>query len=136
MRILALDIGDKRTGIAVGDSGTGIVSPAGQLEASSEEALIEQVKAVVAEHEPDTLVVGLPVNMDGTEGDRAKLVRALGERVAKATGHEVHYQDERLTTFAADQSMARSGLTRGAKKKRRDALAAVEILKDWLEARR
>ena len=131
MRVLALDIGDKRTGVAVGDTGTRIVSPVAGLEAAGD-ALVEAVRRLIAEHAPDVIVIGLPLNMDGTEGDRAKIVRAVGERLAAAAADlPVHYQDERLTTFAADQAMARSGLTRGDKKKRRDALAAVEILRDY-----
>jgi putative Holliday junction resolvase len=71
--------------------------------------------------------------MDGTEGPRAKSVRVFAERVAKATGRVVHFHDERLSSVEADWKMARSGLTHGQKKARRDALAAAAILQDFLQ---
>lgn len=78
------------------------------------------------------LVVGLPLNMDDTEGPRSKSVRAFAARLGERVGRVVHFQDERLTSAAADWSMARSGMTRGEKKQKRDALAAAEILRDFL----
>lgn len=143
MRYLAVDVGDKRTGLAVGDSETGIVSPSGLIEApmANREGvlLIEAIGRASDEHlgidprrEPGELVLGLPLNMDGTEGHRAKLVRALGARVAARTRRVVHYQDERLTSVEADWSMAQSGMTHGQKKQRRDSLAAAAILRDFL----
>jgi putative holliday junction resolvase len=80
------------------------------------------------------LVVGLPLNMDGTEGPRAKGVRAIAAKIAERTGRVVHFHDERLSTAEADWSMARSGLTRGQKKAKRDAVAAAVILRDFLGA--
>lgn len=141
MRFVAVDLGDKRTGLAVGDSVTGLVSPLEVAEVSVSErggeALLDTVARAIDEQigaAAGELVVGLPVNMDGTEGPRAKLVRALGERLGKRTGRTVHYQDERLTSSEADWSMARTGLTRKRKKERRDALAAAAILRDFLAA--
>ena len=136
MRYLAIDLGQKRTGLATGDDTTGLVSPLVVVEIPQGERLLSTLVEHVETQTPDVIVIGLPVNMDGTIGPAAEAARAFGDQLATRTALPVHYQDERLTTFAADQSMARSGLTRGEKKKRRDALAAVEILKDWLEARR
>ena len=79
------------------------------------------------------LVVGLPINMDGSEGQRAKLVRAWAARIAARTGWGVELFDERLTSSAADAKMARTGLTYKQKKERRDAIAAAEILRGYLE---
>jgi putative Holliday junction resolvase len=81
-------------------------------------------------------VVGLPLNMDGTEGPRARVVRAFAERLRTRTGRSLHYQDERLTSAEADWAMSRTGMTHQQKKERRDALAAAAILRDFLEARR
>ena len=134
MRYLALDLGDKRTGVAVGDSITGIVTPLDVLEISSDDAVVDAVGQLVEQHRPDAIVLGLPLNMDGSEGDRAKRTRAFGERLSKHVDIDIHYQDERLTSFAAEQHLSGSGLTRGEKKRRRDALAAVEILNDFLES--
>ncbi len=136
MRFLCVDLGDKRTGLASGDTVLRIASPAGVLETPISQraggALLEALARAVTEHGPTALVLGLPLNMDGSEGPRAKLVRAFGRRLEAATGLAVHYQDERLTSSQADWQMARSGLTRGRKKARRDALAAAAILSDFL----
>lgn len=142
MRYLCIDLGDKRTGLAAGDSETGIVAPVDVIETpvsvQGGEVLLRDLERAVREHlgEParsaGVLVVGLPLNMDGTEGPRSKTVRAFAARLAERTGREVRFHDERLSTAEADWSMARSGLTRGQKKARRDALAAAAILRDYL----
>ncbi len=144
VRLLCVDLGDKRTGLAVGDVVMRISSPVGVLEVPIAQregaALIESILKAVAEHGAGVVVFGLPLNMDGTEGPRAKMVRAFAARVASAArpgdkgpGIEVRFQDERLTSSQADWQMARSGMTRGEKKSKRDALAAAVILKDHLE---
>jgi putative Holliday junction resolvase len=137
MRFLALDLGDKRTGIAVGDDETGIVSPVRVIDrpASQESLLLDDIAREADSHKPDALVVGLPLNMDDTEGPQAKKARALGERAAARLSLPLFLHDERLTSEAADWSMHQSGLTRGQKKARRDALAAAEILRDFLSTR-
>ncbi len=135
MRYLCIDLGDKRTGLAVGDTVTRLVSPLEVLEVpvsrNNGGDLLAAVETAVAEQGARALVVGLPYNMDDSEGPRAKLVRAFADRIAAATGLPLHFQDERLTSVAADWTMARSGMTRGQKKARRDALAAAEILRDY-----
>lgn len=139
MRLLAIDLGDKRTGLAVGDVVTRIVSPVGVLEvpiaSNAGEELVRAIVAAVKEHvglAGSQLVVGLPLNMDGTEGPRAKQVRAFAARIGAATGLLVNFQDERLTSVEADWSMARSGMTHREKKGKRDALAAAVLLRDYL----
>jgi len=138
MRYLAIDLGDKRTGLASGDSITRIVTPLEVLEVSiaarGGEELLGAIARKVREHLGDsgTLVVGLPLNMDGSEGQRAKSVRAFTARIATATGLPTVFQDERLTSVEADWSMARSGMTHREKKERRDALAAAVLLRDHL----
>jgi putative Holliday junction resolvase len=156
MRLLAFDIGDKRTGLAVGDIASGIVSPVGVVEGalrhrrSSDERgvrfafdaahLTRQLVAVIREHEPDVVVVGVPFNMDGSVGVRAELVSAYAEHLraaAEAAGVRVRFDtfDERLTSAEADWQMARSGLTHKQKKQRRDALAAAAILRGYLASK-
>lgn len=138
MRYLCVDLGDKRTGLAVGDTITGLVSPAGLVEVPISRRdgadLIAAIAGHIKTHGPSGLVVGLPMNMDGTEGPRARMVRLFGQRLGETTGLPVRYQDERLTSAQADWTMARTGLTRGQKKSRRDALAAAAILRDFLAA--
>jgi putative Holliday junction resolvase len=138
VRYLALDIGDKRTGLATGDDETGIVSPGRVLErpAADRPGLLAALRAALAEHSADALVVGLPLNMDDSEGPQARKVRALAEFLAQGLGLALHLQDEQLTSADADGQMAQSGLTHGQKKSRRDALAAAAILRDFLSAQR
>lgn len=144
MRYLAIDLGDKRTGLALGDDVTRIASPLDVLEVplarrDGADLLTALAKTLGSELGPPgsggQVVVGLPLNMDGTEGPRAKLVRAFADRLAAATGHTVHLHDERLTSIEADEGMARTGLTHAQKKRRRDALAAAAILRSFLSDR-
>ncbi len=135
MRFLAIDLGDKRTGLAIGDEETRLASPLTVIEVARGEALIDAIDNVIKEHAPDAIVLGLPLNMDGTEGPQAKLVREFGEQLRTRCDLELHYHDERLTSFAADQQMAGSGRTHKQKKRLRDALAAAEILRDFLAER-
>ncbi len=134
MRYLAIDLGDRRTGLASGDDESGIVSAVGVIELPMKpgDALLDALVSAAREHEPDELVVGLPYNMDGTEGPRAKLVRVFVERLIARVNLPVRYQDERLTSVQADWEMARSGMTHKQKKQKRDALAAAAILRDYL----
>jgi putative Holliday junction resolvase len=142
MRYLAIDLGDKRTGVALGDSQTRIVTPLDTVEVDIAiqggnallEALARIVDAQLGEmgRGPGELVIGLPLNMDGSEGPRARHLRAFAQRLSRRTMRAVRFQDERLTTAAADWAMAGSGLTRGRKKELRDALAAAQILRDFL----
>ena len=136
VRYLAIDLGDKRTGLAVGDATTGLSLPAGVLEvpikANGGAMLLDALAKVIAEHAPNALVLGLALNMDGSEGPRAKLCRGWGEKLHARVKLPVHYQDERLTSAAADWQMARSGMTHGQKKAKRDAIAAAELLADFL----
>ena len=128
MRYLAIDLGDKRTGLATGDDDTKIVSPAGVLVIPRGQALVEAIMKAISEHEPGAIIIGFPLHMDGTEGDRAKIAREFASDLTKHCDLPMHFQDERLTSYAADQRMARSGRTHKQKKRIRDALAAAEIL--------
>jgi putative Holliday junction resolvase len=122
----------------VGDEASGIVSPAGVIErpVEQEAALVAEIERAAKGHDAEALVVGLPLNMDGSEGPRATLARALGERIGAAASLPVHFFDERLTSVDADWAMSQSGLTHKQKKARRDALAAAAILRDFLASRR
>lgn len=140
MRYLAIDLGDKRTGLALGDAVMKIASPVGVIEVPIDRRdgadLLDAIARACEEQlgPSGELVMGLPLNMDGSEGPRAKLVRAFAARVSEKTGRAVHLQDERRTSRRADERMAQSGLTRGQKKARRDAIAAAGFLQDFLDA--
>ena len=131
-RFLAVDVGGKRTGLALGDSLTRMAMPVEVLHVPRGPALLEAIAKAVRTHAPDAIVMGLPLNMDGTEGPAVEQARAFAAEVRARTGLEVHLQDERLTSYEADQRMARTGRTHGEKKELRDALAAAALLEDFL----
>ncbi|MDP7070680.1 MAG: Holliday junction resolvase RuvX [Phycisphaerales bacterium] len=130
MRLLAVDLGDKRTGLAVGDTETRSVFPIATLHVPRGEGLLAAVIDAVQEHGADTVVIGLPINMDGTEGPRAELTRAFGDQLAERSGVPVSYQDERLTSFEAEYRMRGQQVPRGT-----DAHAAAVLLEEHLDTR-
>ena len=132
MRYLAVDLGAKRTGLAAGDDVLRLVQPVEVIEVPRGPALEAALARAIDRHGPDALVVGLPLNMDGGEGAAAADARAFGAALAARTGLTVHFHDERLSSFEADQRMARSGRTHREKKQLRDALAACAILEAFL----
>lgn len=110
------------------------------IEANGGKALIEALAREIEDQlgpnpkrSAGGLVIGLPLNMDGTEGPRAKHVRAFARLLGERTQREIAFQDERLTTAEADWQMSQSGLTHQQKKSRRDALSAANILRDFLD---
>jgi len=134
VRYLAIDLGDKRTGLAVGHAETGIITPLKVIALPNDQRLIDAIVQEIKEHQAEALVLGLPLNMDDTEGPRAQLVRRFADQLKEQVEVPIHFQDERLTSFAAEQSLARTGKTHKQKKDIRDALAAVEILHDFFES--
>ncbi len=136
MLVLGVDLGDRRTGLAIGDDGSRMALPLDviEIDRSRGTELVHAVAARARDEGVGRIVIGLPVNMDGTEGAMAARSRAFGGEVAAASGIEVVFQDERLTSAEADWEMAQSGLTHAQKKARRDALAAAAILRDAFES--
>ena len=137
MRYLAIDYGLKRLGLAICDAQETIFSPLCQLESRSgqRDRLLKEIGKIAKEYEAGAIVVGLPLNMDGSEGEQARLCRQFAEQVGQALSLPVHLQDERLSSAAADEMLAESGLTSGKRKSRRDMLAACDILRDFLDRR-
>ena len=132
MRILAIDLGDVRTGLAAGEDITGTVEPLRVLEERNQEKRFERLITEVESFGPDLILVGLPINMDDSEGPRAKASRTFAEQLSAHCGIPVKLQDERLTSFAADEHLRESGRTRKGKKKVQDAIAAAELIRDYL----
>ncbi len=133
MRYLGIDLGSKRIGLALGDA-KGLVMPLKVLTAgASMERNAHLVLEVADEYGADELVIGLPLNMDDTEGPQAKLSRQLAEAIHKLGGPPVHLHDERLSSHAADEKLRERDLTREQKKTRQDALAAQCILQSFLQ---
>ncbi len=131
MRYLAIDSGRRRTGLAVGDDELRIATPLRVVETRSDEARRAAIERAIAAEGPDALVLGLPLNMDDSEGGSAKSARQLAVALHKASGLPVLLVDERLTSDEADGRLARSGLTHDQKKQRRDAIAAALILQTF-----
>jgi len=134
MRYLAVDLGDRRTGLATGQDTTALATPLNVIETASEAERLRQIQAAIAAQGADALVLGLPLNMDGSEGEPAKRVVAFAERLSEATGLDVYLVDERQTSELANELMARSGLSHQQKKARRDALAAAAILERFFQS--
>jgi len=136
-RILALDLGEARIGVAVSDPLGLTAQPVGMIRTKSIKDALAQVAALVAQYSPQAVVLGLPINMDGTEGDQAAWVRQFGRRLAgRIAGVEIVYWDERLTSVASDALLADSGLTSRKRREYRDKIAAALILQAYLESRR
>lgn len=133
MRYLAIDHGQKRTGLAISDASETLVSPHSVIETSNEEELLRRISDVLDAEEIDAIVVGLPINMDGTEGDRSRKVRQFVLAMQQQTEKPVHLHDERLSSFEAEYLVGDLELTRKKKKKRLDAIAAAAILRSFFE---
>jgi putative Holliday junction resolvase len=134
MRYLAVDYGAKRTGLAVCDAGERVVSPLAVLQGPRN--LIERIRQVVAAENIKAIVLGLPLNMDGSEGPQAQRVRTFAGQLRRQVGIPVHFQDERLSSFGAEEKLQEIGLSRGKRRARLDAVAAAEILQTFLEGQK
>ena len=131
MRYLAIDYGSKRTGLAICDFAEIIASPLTILD--SRKNLLEKIADVAAEENVDAVIVGLPLNMDGSAGSQAQLVRKFADQLKSRLQNPIHFQDERLSSFAAEEKLAAIEYKGKKKAKRLDAIAAAEILQAFLE---
>jgi 6-phosphogluconolactonase len=134
MRYLAIDYGQKRTGLAVSDAGESMAFPHSVLEANAD--MVAQIVRIIRQERIDVIVVGLPLNMDGTEGPQAKAVRLFGQKLSAKVSMEITYFDERLSSSDADWKLSGLELTRGKKKKLQDAIAAAVFLQAFLDERK
>jgi putative Holliday junction resolvase len=140
-RYIAIDLGDRRTGLAVGDDHTRVAAPWKTIEVPIEhEGGAKLINAIEKEIQRDygsspslELVLGLPLHLDGQESQRSELSRAFAKRLETDLGRVVHLADERLTSKQADWSMNQSGLTHLQKKRRRDSIAAASLLQGFLD---
>lgn len=136
MIIMSVDLGKARTGIAVCDKTEFLASPYTVIFEKSPQKLIEKVCATAKETKAELVVVGLPKNMDGTEGESAKNAREFAEKLSNLTGIKTVMQDERGTTITAHNFLNTTN-TRGKKRKNVvDEVAATIILQDFLDSRK
>ncbi len=136
MIIMSVDLGKARTGLAVCDKTEFLASPYTVIFEKSPKMLPQRVAEAVKEAKAELIVVGLPKNMDGTEGESARNARAFAQTLTELTGVETVMQDERGTTITAHNFLNDTN-TRGKKRKNAvDAVAATIILQDFLDSRR
>lgn len=136
MRILGLDFGSKTVGVAVSDGLLLTAQGVETIERKDENKLRKtcaRIEELIAEYEITEIVLGLPKNMNNTEGERVEKTKAFGEMLERRTGLPVHYWDERLTTVAAEQILMESGVRRENRKVVIDKVAAGLILQGYLD---
>lgn len=132
-RILGVDYGDVRTGLALSDANRFLASGIGTIQMGGMRATAKKVAEVAKENDVGIIVVGLPKNMDGSEGASADKIRAFGELLAPLTDAEIVFLDERVSTMAAHRILNMTD-TRGAKRKSVvDTLSAEIILQNYLD---
>jgi len=122
---------DCRTDRHHGIYGETIASPIAVIQGQKE--LIKKISEIIEAESVDAVVLGLPLNMDGSEGAQTRLVFKFAEQLKDHLHIPVHFQDERLSSFSAEEKLASANFTRGKKRKRLDAVAAAEILEAFLE---
>lgn len=132
MRVMAIDYGDARTGVAISDPTGTLAGFTTVLPGRNRGALLEALAALAAEHRVETLVLGLPRNMDGSEGPRAALCREFAAELERATGLTPVLWDERRSTIEAHQILHAGGKREKQHKKNVDAVAASLILEGYL----
>jgi putative Holliday junction resolvase len=130
--VLALDLGEKLVGAAVSDERLVTTKRLPPLKRSNWKKLLQDVRQLLERFDAKTIVVGLPLRMDGTEGDAAKNVRRVALNLAKSVHQSVYLQDERLTSVAATENLKAEGLTADKIPAFVDGEAAALILRDFL----
>lgn len=133
MRILGLDVGSKTIGVAISDPLGWTAQGITTIRRKNKSSDLEEVKKICDEYSVETIVIGLPKNMNGTIGESGERVLALAEEIKEFTGISIEMWDERLTTVAAHKSMIAADFSREKRKKIVDKVAAVYILQGYLD---
>ncbi len=133
-RLLGVDYGSVRIGLAVSDPERRLASPLAVYERHSRERDAEYFRVLADAEEIGAIVVGLPVHLDGREGAKAAEARAFGIWLAETTGLPVTFWDERFSTIEAESALWQAGLTHKKRKQRRDRVAAQILLQAYLDA--
>ena len=136
MRIMALDIGEKRVGVAISDPDERVASPVAVLPAAEVRANARPFQRILEDWEPGLLLCGLPMTLSGEEGPQVQRVRAFAADVSVASGLPVEFVDERLSSSQAKRSLREKGLSEKAMRGKVDMIAASLFLQTWLDARR
>lgn len=134
LRILGLDIGQKRIGVALSDPLGVTAQGLTVIEYENSSAVLDQLAEICREHEVTLIVAGLPLHLDGGRGEAARAAEKFAAAAGERTGLPVEFVDERLTTRAAERTLLAAGMKRKARKKVRDKIAAVLILETFLRS--
>lgn len=134
MRILGLDLGEKTIGVAVSDPLGFTAQGVKTILRKNKNADLEEIKSICKEYGVDTIVVGLPKNMNGTIGPQGEKAINFGELIKEAAGLPIVMWDERLTTVAATRAMLEADLSRAKRKKIVDKIASTYILQGYLDS--
>ncbi|MBI2847450.1 MAG: Holliday junction resolvase RuvX [Chloroflexi bacterium] len=136
MRILGLDIGDRRIGVAMSDPGGSLASPLGVITRKDDDSSIEAIASLVSEHGVELVVLGMPHSLHGKEGPQAEKVKAYSLVLSQKLKTPVRVWDERFSTVEAERLLRESGIKAWERKSRRDAWAAALILQGYLDSLR
>ena len=136
MRVLAVDPGSKRVGLAMSDPSGTIATPLTTIGAEPADSLAVRVAAIAAEHEVGRILVGLPRELDGGRGPAAAAAQRLATALRAASRLPVEMFDERLTTAAAERAMIETGTRRATRRKAIDQVAAAMLLQTYLDLKR
>lgn len=132
MKYMAIDLGDSRTGIAISESGI-IASGYETYKRINIDKDLEHIAQLAKQFSIDVVVFGLPLNMDGTEGERVQKTKEFAELLRPMIDAKIDYEDERLTTVVAEEMLIDSGMRRDKRKKVIDKIAATIILQSYLD---
>lgn len=136
MKIMSIDYGDVRTGIAISDIRGILASPLCVIKESYQPKLVDKIIELINENKIEKIVIGLPRNMDGSYGYRCDDCKALGQAISEKINIDIEFEDERLTTVMAHNILSDNNV-RGAKRKQTvDAVSAVMILQSYLDKNR
>jgi putative Holliday junction resolvase len=133
LKILGIDLGLARTGLAIADSECALAFPIETLSEANEKKLIKKICEIIKQKKIEKIVLGLPKNMNGTEGQKAKSHREFAQKLKNHSGLDVFLQDERCTTVIAHEYLSNLNVKNKNRKKIIDTVSATIILQDYLE---
>jgi len=134
MRILGLDVGERRIGIAVADERVRVALPVTVVERSDLPVDLDGIARLVQEQGAEAVVIGLPISLNGTLGPQAQAVKAFGQELSARLSLPIEYWDERLSTVEAERRLASAGRRGPKARARRDAAAAAIVLQGYLDS--
>src|SRR4030042_529790 len=134
MRILSLDVGDRRIGVALSDPDEILASPLATVEREDDQKAINDIIQLVGQNDVKRIVVGLPYSLDGSIGFQANKVKDFVKKFPEGTKANIEFWDERLSTVAVDRLLAGAGNKKAGKKMGRDAAVAAFILQGYLDS--